>query len=481
MHEQLKRPSTPKSGPRVNAADRIARFVSRLEYDELPEAVIRAAKYHALDTIGVGIAAAVLPGEGRTARASVALFDEMGGRAESSIVGREGLVPAASAAFANGSLQHSLDFDDIHTDSRVHTSTMIVPAAFAVAERENVSGRALVTAMVVGHEIATRIGMGGPRHFQKHGFHGTPVSGIFGVVASAAKLAGLDQVSTAQALGVAGDAAGGTNAWIAEGTTNKHLHAGWAAHGGILSADLAARGAEGPPGVFEGRFGLYEAFTGEPDVDMDHVLDTLGTTWETPRMAFKAYPACYWIHGSLDSALEIRDEILEDVDEIEWVEAIVPTPAISIVLEPSETRIRPLTPYAGKFSMQFSVAAMLLRGTIDLSTYTTESMADERVLDLAAKVGYRVSDEFDEGQQVYPGGLVVHMRDGREFVASTPEPRGTVLNPMSDDEVIGKFRSCAMYGLSPHDTFALEEAVLHIERPAAVSYIGQTLRNVRAH
>jgi 2-methylcitrate dehydratase PrpD len=471
---------TPADAPAGTASERIATWVSALRYSDLPQPVVDAAKMHALDTSGVGVAAAVLPGEAETARASVTVFSEMGGRAEASIIGRQERVPAANAAYANGSLDHSLDFDDIDTDSRVHASTMVTPSAFAVAERLGSTGRDLVTALVAGNEVATRIGMGGPIHFQKHGFHGTPVAGVFGVAASAASLLGLDARLTANAFGIAGDAAGGTNAWIALGTPNKHLHAGWASHSGIISADLARAGAEGPPGVFEGRYGLYEALTGYADVDLSRIVDSLGRDWETPKMAIKAYPSCYWMHGSLDAAKAIRAQIADRLDDIASLTAIVPTPAVTIVLEPRETRVRPLTPYGGKFSLQFSVAAMLLRGHIDLDTYTAPSMADEKVLALASRVEYAVSSAFDAGAQVYPGGLRVGMSDGSELVVEVPEPRGTELNPMPEAEVLGKFRAAAGYGLSDPDVASLEDSLLHLEDSGALTNAAEVLRRVKA-
>jgi 2-methylcitrate dehydratase PrpD len=456
----------------------MGQWVARLRYRDLPTATVTEAKLHALDTVGVAIAAAVIPGEAATARTAVAVAEELGGTPEASIIGRDTKVSAAHAAFANGSLAHSLDFDDIHTDSRVHASTAVTPAVLAVAERLDADGEDVVAALVAGNEIATRVGMGGPIHFQKHGFHATPVADVFGVVAGAARLLGLSAGQTANAIGVAADTAGGTNAWIEYGTPNKHLHAGWAAQNGIIATDLARRGADGPPGALEGRYGVYEALTGHADVSADAVVGTLGVDWETPKMAYKAYPACYWTHGALDAALQIRGRIIDELDEVESMTAIVPTPAVTIVLEPRETRIRPLTPYAGKFSMQYSTAAMLLTGRIDLTTYTAAAMADERILRLAARVDYQVSEAFDAGRQLYPGGLIVRMRDGRELVAEVPEPRGTQLNPMSEDEVVQKFRATAGYGLSPADVEALEDALLHIERTDAVRRVGDILRRV---
>lgn len=472
-------PQSPAPAGRT-AAQRLGDWVAALDYDDLPGLVVEAAKLHAIDTIGVGIAGAVLPGEAETARTTVSLFARMNGTEEASVVGLPHRMPAAHAAFANASLDHSIDFDDIDTDSRVHASTIVVPTAFAIAERTGADGRELITALVAGNEVATRIGMGGPEHFQAHGFHATLTAGVFGAVAAAARLLHLSGEATTHAFGIAGDTAGGLNAWIEKGTPNKHLHAGWAAHNGILSADLAALGAQGPATVFEGRFGLYEALTGHADVDMSRVLDSLGADWETPRMAYKAYPSCYWMHGSLDAARAIRELIADELDGIDTITALVPTPAVSIVLEPRETRIQPLTPYAGKFSLQYSVAAMLVRGVVDLDTYTTARMADDAVLELAARVDYVVSEKFDGSRQVYPGGLAVRMLDGREFLVEVPEPRGTELNPMSAEEVSAKFRATASFGLTDADVETLEEALRNVESPGSIGRAAEVLRRVHS-
>lgn len=467
-----------KRGPGAYAAERFGAFVAGLGVKDIPEPVRHAAMLRMLDTVGVAIAAAALPGEADSARASVAVLSGMGGAAEASMIGSQH-VPAANAAYANAALSHAIDFDDIHTDSRVHVSAIVVPAALAVGERQKASGSDVIVAMVAGNEVATRIGMGGPWHFQRRGFHATPVCGVFGAAAAAASLLELDAESVTRAIGVAADTAGGTNAWIAEGTSNKHLHAGWAAHNGVLSAQLASEGAKGPRGALEGRFGLYETLAGAPDVDLDPVLATLGARWETPTMAFKAYPACYWSHASIEAAARMREDVLSSIDDIETIEAIVPSAAVPLVLDPREPRVRPATPYAAKFSLQHAIAAMLLRGVIDLTTYTPGPMSDERVLELAARVEWVVSDELDAADQVYPGGLRVRMRGGSEHVEQVLDPLGTERNPMTERELVEKFRANASFGLEPDDARNIEHEIIHVEDASSLEAIGDLLRRVR--
>ena len=177
---------------------------------------------------------------------------ELGGEPEASVIGLETGLPAPNAAFANAMLCHGLDFDDTHSDSVAH----IVDGGRAgrrsrVAEARGASGRELLTAVIAGNEIVTRIGMAASGAFHERGFHPTAVCGIFGATAAAARLGGLDRTPPTSALGIAGSMASGLFAYLDDGTPTKPIHPGWAAHGALLAARLAAHGAEGPPGVLE--------------------------------------------------------------------------------------------------------------------------------------------------------------------------------------------------------------------------------------
>ena len=172
----------------ATAAERFAQFALELDLDAVPDDVVEAAKLHVLDVIGCGLAAHGLgiAGEGR------ATMSELGGAAEASVIGLDSMLPAPNAAFANAMLCHGLDFDDTHSDSVAHVSTVVVPAAAALAEARGASGRELLTAIIAGNEVVTRIGMATPGAFHRRGFHPTAICGIFGAAAAAARLNGLD-------------------------------------------------------------------------------------------------------------------------------------------------------------------------------------------------------------------------------------------------------------------------------------------------
>jgi 2-methylcitrate dehydratase PrpD len=442
----------------MTAAERFSAWALDLDLDAVPPEVVDAAKLHVLDVLGCGLAAhgLGLAGEGRTA------MSELGGDAEASVIGLDRGLPAPNAAFANAMLCHGLDFDDTHSDSVSHVSTVVVPAALAVAEARGSSGRDLLTAVVAGNEVVTRIGMAASGAFHERGFHPTAVCGIFGATAAAAHLGALAPATAASAFGIAGSMASGLFAYLDDATATKPIHPGWAAHGALLAARLAELGAEGPPGVLEGRFGVFHAFVGQR-IDLEPQLADLGERWETPRIAYKPYPACHFVHGSLGATASLLDGL--DPGEIEDVVVTVPEPGVSLVLEPAASKVAPRTDYEGKFSLQYSTAAMLVHGRVGLATYTPEALADERVLDLARKVRYETK-EYASYPAAFPGGVTIRLRDGGTLEAEMTHQLGAPENPMSEAQVRDKFRENA--ALAGGGFERLEETVLALDEAADV-------------
>jgi 2-methylcitrate dehydratase PrpD len=456
------------------AAQRLADFAAALQFDDIPGEVVEAAKLHLLDTLGCALAAQAvgLAGQGRE------LMADQGGREQSSAIGSSDLLPAASAAFANGMLSHGLDFDDTHSDSMTHVTSVVGPAALAVAESREASGSELVVALVAGSELVTRIGMAVTGQFHARGFHATAVCGVFGAAAAAMRLAGGTPATTASALGIAGSFAGGLFVYLDEGTQTKPIHPAWAAHGGVLAAELASRGAEGPTTVLEGRFGLYHAFVdAQPGtIDLEDQTQDLGRRWETPRIAYKPYPICHFIHGSLGGTASLLDRV--DPGAVERIEVSVPQAAVPIVLEPVETKVAPRTDYDAKFSLQFCTAAMLVTGRVDLQTFSEETLRDETILGLARKVDYEVRD-YETWPAAFPGGVRIVLTDGRVLEADQPHQLGAPDNPMTREQIVDKFRANAGLGLADGDVAALEEALLELEQVDDLTRSLEPIRRAR--
>jgi 2-methylcitrate dehydratase PrpD len=413
---------------------------------------------HVLDALGCGLAAHAtgVAGEGRATMA------ELGGEPSATVIGLPEQLPAANAAFANAMLCHGLDYDDTHSDSVAHVTVVTGPASLAVGEAVGSRGRDVLAALVGANEVVTRIGMAASGLFHKRGFHPTAVCGIFGAATATARLDGLDEERTASALGIAGSLASGIFAYLADGTPTKPIHPAWAAHGAVLASRLAAHGAEGPRSVFEGRYGLYHAFLGaeEGEIDLDGQLADLGSRWETPRIAYKPYPACHFMHGSLGAVAEAAEGLAPE--EVEDVLVTVPEAGVPLVLEPVGSKAAPRSEYEAKFSLQYSAAAMIVHGRVGVSSYTDEAIAEQRVLDLAKRVRYETKP-YPTYPAAFPGGVRIRTRDGRTLEADLPHQRGGPENPMSAEEVREKYRDNAGLALDTDASEQLEEAVLALE------------------
>jgi 2-methylcitrate dehydratase PrpD len=373
-------------------------------------------------------------------------------------------------------LCHALDFDDTHTDSVCHVSAAVAPAAFAVAEASRVSGAQLVTALVVGNELVTRLGMAATARFHARGFHPTSVCGVFGATAAAARLVRFGPRETVRALGIAGSFASGIFEYLGDGSETKPIHAARAAEGGVTAVELTANGAGGPRGVFEGRFGLYATFADLHGIELGPSFADLGRRWETPRIAFKPYPACHYVHAAIDAvAAAARDAAPEAIREIH-VE--VPEAAVALVLEPTADKHRPRTPYDAKFSLPFAVATRLVRGRVDVASFSADAIADPAVLALAARVSYEIRT-FASFPAAFPANVVVRFADSDERRAEMLHQRGGVENPLTDDDVRDKFRANAALALDAADAEALERGILALDEAADLTAVGGLLRRAQ--
>lgn len=414
----------------MHAAEQLAEWSAGLRFEAIPAPVLAAAKLHLLDAVGTGLAALAL----EEMAAARAVAEELGGREEATALGLPRRVSAGAAALANGSLMHALDFDDTHEVAIVHPSVVLAATVLAVGEASGASGEDLLAAAVCGYEISTRIGLAAPGALHARGFHPTSVCGVFAAAAAAARLRGLDPVRTANALGIAGSQASGLMEYLADGSQTKPLHAGWAAHAGIVAAALAAHGASGPGSVLEGRFGLLASHVGE--FDAAALTAGLGERWETPAVAFKLYPACHLSHAVLNAVEESGLGGLGP-EEVEEVVALVPGEvAVGLVLEPAARKRRPATPYEAKFSLPYCIGALLVRGSLGVDSFTPEAIADPRVLDLAARVSYELAG-FEGGNEL--SGGVRARAGGRSFEATVLRPRGGQANPVEPEEIHAKF------------------------------------------
>ncbi|MFN8169152.1 MAG: MmgE/PrpD family protein [Candidatus Nanopelagicales bacterium] len=413
-------------------AERLADWVVALRLDDVPEPVRHAARRHLLDGLGDALASA----RAGVVDAPVSVALGLGGPPESTVLTTDVRVSAPAAALAGGALVHGLDFDDTHAGGLVHATAVVLPAVLAVGEQVDVSGADLLAAAVVGYEVVCRVAAASPHGFHARGLHATQVAGTLAAAAVASRLLGLDAATTTDALGIAGSSSGGLLEFLTTGASTKQLHPGSAALNGILAARLAAAGASGPSTVLEGPHGVYAALSAR-DADPESVVEGLGTRWETTRITIKPYPSCQLMHVTLDAVREVMPLPVEQIDAIE---ADVHPDSASIVCEPADVKVEPRTAYDAKFSLPWSVAALVVDGHVGIDTYSPESIARPEVAALSHRVRTHVT-AADGVAADAPGHVRVRLHDGTVLEGRVPRSAGGPDLPLSDADLVAKFLS----------------------------------------
>lgn len=427
-----------------HAALKIARFIAGLRFADLPPAVVGSARRHLLDTFGVAIRGRAHANAAASLRA---LVDVEGAAGAIAVWGAEGRLAAGYAALANGIAAHVLDFDDTHTDSIVHGSAIIAPVAMALAEARNASGEDLVCAFVAGWEAAARVGLASRGTFHKRGFHTTSIAGIFGAATAAARLLGLDAERTAHAIGLAGSLASGINEYLSNSSSAKSVHTGWSAHAGILAASLAQAGMTGPQSVFEGRDGILRAYGLPEECDASALDADLGARWEATRISIKPYPCCHFAHAFVDCVGALLAKGVAAAD-IRALHCVVPEIELPLICEPFAEKLEPASPYAAKFSLPFLLAARIADGRIDHRTFEAANLARTDLLELAARVTYRVAAPGETPfPRTFPGWVEATLADGSRRVERLDVNAGHPDNPLSLEQVAAKFRDNATEAL----------------------------------
>lgn len=434
-------------------AQRIGEVAARVAADGIPAELADDVVARTVDVLGNCLAAT----REEPARIVGAVVGEWGGGGAATAVGRAEPLPAPSAALVNGTLAHSLDFDDTHLPSVLHPSSSVIPAALATAERVGASGPAMLAAAAVGIEVTCRLGMAGYDEelgnsvFFERGQHATAICGAVGAAVAAGMLSGLDAEQLTSVVGIAASMGAGVIEANRTGGTIKRVHCGWAAHAGVAAADLARHGLTGPPTVIEGRFGFLQAFCGDR-VHVERVTDGFGEEWETPGIFFKPYPCNHFTHAGIDAALALRARGVEP-DDVRALTLGVPAPVLRTIAEPPEEKARPRSGYHAAFSGPYTVAAALLGGGglgVFHEDFTDAAAADPRRLDLAGRVRVVADDESTAlFPRQFPAVLTAEIADGRTVTERVRANRGGPANPLSADELSTKFTGNADRALVP--------------------------------
>ncbi len=416
----------------------LAEFVNNMSFSQLPKEVIQKAKGIILDTLGCAIAGYTLANQ--EFHWLYDLVEEMGGNPEATIFIKGQKTSAAQAALVNGTLTHTIDFDDTHLGSISHLGAPTVATVLALGEKVEAPGVLLITSLVAAYEVAGRVGKAiMPTHYKY--WHPTSTLGVIAAATASAKILGLGTEKIEQVISLAADSASGLRYCIDFGDFSKSYHPGLAAWKGIMAAQIISKGAMGPQGLLEYKSGFCHAYSEQPNIEV--LTENLGNSYEIMFDSLKAYPTILCSHTPIQATLKVMKEHKLQIKDLEAIHfRVTPT-------APGQgMNYHPETPLAARLSIPYCVARAAADGYIGMDQFAEEKIAEPEIKKFMSKITLESVPSFLEK---YPGTLAAQIelktKDGRVLEDESIFPKGHPRNPMTEDEIKEKFRQLALYSL----------------------------------
>jgi 2-methylcitrate dehydratase PrpD len=430
----------------------IGEYVARARFEDLSPAAVASAKRSTLDTMGAMVAGSTAPGVDTV----VNLAKGWGGTEEAHLVGFGHRLPAPIAVWCNGTMARALEIDDCVDFLPVHPSASSVAALLSLAElKGGLSGPDFLTALAVGQDLIIRMGLAVRKNAMQSGRNN--LFKIFGPTAALARAMLLGPAEAQNALGLAFSFAVGDGQCALDGALSLRLQQGIVAQGALLSILLGSRGFTGARDFLLGNYGYLKAF--EPDPRLEYLTQDLGKEFYGERITIKPFSSCRATHASINLALKLRNETNIDIRSIQRI-TVRTSPEISqLVGEPRGAKIAPDSVPTAQFSIQYTVAAALIRGDVFLKELEPDSIKDDEILDLASRVYVEpdpsLRTDFVLGRTVMEIDL-----EGQPSLKQEIElPLGNPSKPMKYEACAEKFRKCTLYSVNPLQATCVEELI----------------------
>jgi len=451
-----------------NTTERVANFISELQFEKIPKDVIEIGKLHILDTLGCILA-------GSQENAAKVLTDyvcDLGCSANCSIIPHGVKTSPPYAALTNGLSGHMLDYDDLEWPSMAHPSVTVLPAVLALGEKAGAHGKKCLESYLTGMEVIAKIGEGiNPNHYDK-GWHSTGTIGALGAASASSKLLNLDTEKTRMAVGIAASMSSGLRENF--GTMTKPFHAGHAARNGVESALLASRNFTASKNILEKELGFCNLFTEKNEYDLEKITKNLGSPFSiiSPGVGIKLYPSCGATHSILDGVIHLTDQFDIKAEEVDSVEC-----GIFYLYPKMLIHSNPQTGLEGKFSLEFCVALALTEKAAKLTHFTDSMVQQPKIQDLIKRVRKFVTEEVGTRGTQYPGAIItVNLKNGRRYSHKVGNRKGTPANPLTADEIKNKFIECARLVHSRNQIDRIVDTVMDLEQLDSVSKLTTMLK-----
>lgn len=433
-------------------SQKFAGFATGLTFSDISRDHIHKIKTYFLDWLGSALAGKDEP----PVKIMLEVANELGGKPECTVIPDGSRTMCLLAAMVNAASSHVVEMDDLHRESIFHPAAPIMPAVFAAAERERVTGRDLIVAILVGYEIGIRVAVGvGKAHYQR--WHTTATCGTFGAAAGSAKILGLGEEQFVWALGSAGTQSSGLWEFLVESAMSKQLHPANAAMSGLLSSLLASKGFTGARRILEGEKGFFRATS--RDFDERKCVEELGREFLFTHNSLKYYASCGHTHSAIEAVLRATGGKPMAAGDIREVRVSIYEAAFDLLGE-----VKPITPYLAKFSFPFCVATALRHAHVETVDFTPKRLEDPEIHALMKLVQVHTDPELTrEYPRKWPARVEIITREGKTLKGASDYPKGDQENPLEEGEVIGKFMTLTEGILPSPRARAIVDRIMNLE------------------
>jgi 2-methylcitrate dehydratase PrpD len=432
----------------ASISTQLAAFFKKLTYGDIPEEKMADVRWLILDYLGV----ASMGSSTSSGRIAIQHALNQGSHPVATLIGSQGKTVPLLAAFANAISSHSIELDDVDDVALYHFSPAIVSAALAMAEKMDSSGRAFLTAVYAGCEMMARLSNALNPSLRNRGFHTTPVCGVFGATIASGLLMGLTEEQMVNALGLAGAQSGGLMEMYGE-SSQKRFNPGPAASNGTVSTEMAKLGYTGTDQIFEGKRGVLKAFSDQSDPSQ--LTRDLGKIFPV-FIEYKPYACARPIHNAIDCVFEIQKKRRISPQEIQ---------KITVYRHPDWAHYHviydPKSINEAQVSLPYSVAVAFSSGEASLAQYEDPHLHDPENKKLADRVKVEPDAKLPRGVSCL---MVVETAKGEAHRAQVDYPKGSKKNPMTDEELIGKFTRLSKPVIGQGEVHQIVETVLTLEK-----------------
>jgi len=436
---------------------KLAEFTNNLRFENLDSKTIKTTKRFLLDSIGCAY------GGSRTEDVEILIdyYNDMGGKAEATVINSDQKLPMVNATLANALMIRALDYNDIYWEQDPSHPSDLIPAALTPAEVLHKSGKDLITAIVLAYEWEQRLcefAYPGVRETKWH--HATLTAFASPLVAG--KILGLTEEQLVHAIGISASH-NLTLGVVTAGnlTMMKNTVDPMSTQQGVLSAQLAQRGYEGPAHVIDGKEGIVDTFVNN-EFKLNILTDGLGDTFRINRCSMKAFPTEALTHSPISAVIKVMKANNLSKQDVAEVKIRTVARAADILSDPS--KYDPRTRETADHSLPYCIAAAIVDGTVTPESFTTERIMDTDLRSYLNKIKVVADPDYEKTfPELKKAGLELTTTDNKKFKIEVDYPLGDYREPMDDDTLLKKFDSMVIPNTDQGKRDKIVDSIMNIE------------------